>query len=121
MSTNGLSKMKLRLYRLFTVVSILVWGTIGTLILGSILNDLGMAFINVVMGLIFYVITYYLYLKKKNGSSLFLLIDDPAKKEVLSRFLNLELIFYALASLVGLAILSGTISRVFFEKFAVFG
>lgn len=108
-----------RLFKTISYLAPLVWGVITLFILVGVYYDHSVLFINLIMAIIFMLITYYLYLKANNSLSL---LSLRSKKEKNWRiFYSLEIIFFICSNLVGLLLLSGTISRVFYEKMAVFG
>lgn len=109
----------MRFLKIIAYTSTIIWTLIGLLIIASIVNSTIDFIINIVMGLIFIAIAYFLYAKTQNSLDLLRMNTNDNKIQI--KFLKLESIFFVLSFLLGLILLSGTISRVFYVKMAVFG
>lgn len=89
--------------------------------------DYSTIFINLLMGMIFVLISVYLHYKTKNtlsimcGVSLLKLHDSEDLLTCLNKFIVTEIIFNALSLMVSMILLSAVISRIFREGESVFG
>ncbi len=109
-------------YKNIAYVGTVLWTGLGFLTIGSIaLSSIGWA-INLVMGSLFILIGYFLYLRAKNFYRFFRAITpDPLNFFYLQKFLRLDLAFVVgITFLSGLMLMAG-IFRVFGEGFAIFG
>lgn len=113
-------------YKITANISVFIWILIGVLVIYSTFLDKLIMFVNILMGFVFLFIGLYLYKKTKNTICL---IDEilEFKNEhknsfgSINKFLRTELIFNIVNILFSMILLSGTISRVFYESKAVFG
>ena len=114
--------MVIRWYRIFALVSVFLWAGLGTITIGSIaVSSLGWV-INLVMGLIFICIGWFLYLRASNFQLFYYASDAETRNNLyLKRFLRSDLILVLIAGLVGTLLILASISRVFGEGYAVFG
>jgi len=109
------------MFKVLAGLCTLIWTLIGILIIASIVNETMLFIVNLVFGCVFIAIAYYLYCKSKNTSKLLSISFMGQEKLLVKQLLKLDFIFFILASLVGIIVLSGVISRTFLEKLAVFG
>lgn len=112
--------MKKTLLHIIMYAAATTWALIGLFVILSVLHSTLAWPINIIMGLVFLAIGYFLYLKAKNSLAL-LYENKPLYTKQLKHFFTLETILFALALLLGLVLLSGTLSRVLGEQMAVFG
>lgn len=96
----------------------------GVLIIGSILNGALGLFINLIIGIMFISVGFYLYARAENIIRLIGGIK-PARADrgdrVLKRFLFFEYIFIGAGNVIGMMFLYGVLHRIFAEKMPVFG
>ena len=112
----------IRWYKNLAIVSALLWAGLGLLTVGSIaVSSLGWA-INLIMGVLFIFIGWFLYAR----SDSFYWVYSSSASDIqnhphLQQFLRLDLIFVLGTCLVGGILLMASIGRVFGEGFAIFG
>ena len=117
---------KMKFYKIVSYSAALSYVILGCLTIGSIINGTLGLYINLIMGIFFIAIGYYLYAKAK---SIIILIDNVETlnngKQVImnsiSRFMLFEKIFFLISLLLGIIFLSAAISRVFGENVPIFG
>ncbi len=116
-------KQKLFIYKIAANFSIVLWFIDGLLTIGSIINGTIGLFINIIMGIIFMLISLYIYLKVKNVIRIINHSEDltTKNKAIYNRFIFIEITFTFISITVGSIALSGIASRVFGEGLAVFG
>jgi hypothetical protein len=95
----------------------------GVTTLGS--NYFGFNIANIIVGFLFFLISYYWYIRSKNTKYLITELEKSKMSSasieiVLHRTLNLEIILIIMSILVVLVANLGVISRVFSEKMSVF-
>ena len=114
--------MLIQWYKNIAFISAILWTGLGVLTIGSIaLSSIGWA-INLIIGLLFMLIAYFLYLRVKNLHCFYETIPSDAQNNPhLQRFLRLEMIFVLGTCFFGIILLSAGISRVFGEGYAIFG
>ena len=122
----------MRIYKISAYTSVFIWLVTGILIIGSIaLGYNGMyayiMYINIIMGIIFWLISFYLYYKTKNTLSIvneinyFKLHSNANSFESLNKFIITEMIFNILSLFISIMLLSAVISRIWGEGQPVFG
>jgi len=107
-----------QVYKYIGFLSATVFTILGLITLGSILHNTIGFYLNVIMGVIFGAVGYYLYAKTQ---SVLKLLPNVQQSKVYNRFLLLELVFSITTLFVGILLLSGAISRVFGEQLPIFG
>lgn len=115
--------MKKILYKIFSNISVFLWCITGILTIGSLFNSATGIFINITVGMMFILTSYFLYLKSKNFLKLINDIDQFNDNSAVKyqKVLFFELVFSVIVSFIGLISLSAVISRVFAEGLTVFG
>ena len=96
----------------------------GVLIIGSIINGVIGLFINLIVGIMFISVGFYLHARSENIIRLIGgLRPERADRadSVLKRFLFFEYLFIGAGNLIGMVFLYGVLHRVFAEKMPVFG
>ena len=109
-------------YKNLALVSAFFWVGLGVLTVGSIIvSSLGWI-INLIMGILFIFIGWYLYARSDSFYRLFSSsASDMQNNPYIQRFLRFDLIFVLGTCFVGGLLLMASMSRVFGEGFAVFG
>jgi len=117
----------MRIYKVSAYTGAFIWLAIGMLIIGSIsLSHIGM-YINIIMGMIFGLISIYLYYKTKNTLSIINEIthvkshSNANSFKGLNNFIFTEMIFNILSLVISIILLSGVISRIWGEGKPIFG
>ncbi len=108
-------------YKNIAYLGTIFWAGLGLLTIGSIaISSIGWV-INLVMGCLFLLIGYFLYLRTKNLYRFYRAVTpDMQNISYLQKFLRLDLIFVVgITFLSGLLLMAG-IFRVFGEGFAIF-
>ncbi|MGQ7869713.1 hypothetical protein [Sunxiuqinia sp. sy24] len=116
----------MKFYKIASYLCTFSYILLGLLTIGSIINGTIGLYINLIMGVLFTTIGYYLYAKAKSTIKL---IDNIKKlnneKQVtlnsIAQFLLFEKLFIVISLLFGIILLSAVISRVFGENLPVFG
>lgn len=116
----------MKLYKIVSYLGAFSYILLGLLTIGSIINGTFGFYINLIIGVFFTTIGYYLYLKAKNIIKLIANIENlNTGKQVtlnsITRFLFFEKIFIIMSLLLGIILLSAAISRVFGENLPIFG
>jgi len=109
-------------HKRFSLINTCLWSGIGTITIGSIIQSSLSWHINLLMGLLFFSIGCFFYLRSSNLHHFYFSGDSKIQKNLhLQRFLRLDMIFVLGSCLVGGILLFASISRVFKEGFAIFG
>jgi len=101
-------------------LSVLLWLLIGVIIVGSIYFSTALWGMNLVIGLLFILFSFFLYQKQKNFL-LFLTESSVKQNKIYKRMIFYEIFSRFFSLLFTLVIFSGVTHRVFFEHFSVFG
>jgi hypothetical protein len=109
-------------YKNIAYLGTFFWAGLGLLTIGSIaISSIGWV-INLVMGSLFILIGYFLYLRAKNFYRFFRAITpDTQNISYLQKFLRLDLVIVVGITFLGGLLLMAGIFRVFGEGFAIFG
>ncbi len=111
----------MKILKITAYTAVVIWGLIGILVaISTAYSNIGF-FINIFMSVLFMAIAYFLYVKAKNNLAMLQIQTDNNYKKTQKQFFRIELLFFTLSLLFGLLLLSGAISRVLYEKMAVFG
>jgi hypothetical protein len=118
----GVNMLLIQWYKNLALVSAFLWFGLGAITIGSIaLSPISWA-INLIIGLFFILIGWFLH---RRASSFYHFYstsaDDTQNNQSLLRFLRLDFLAILGTCLVGSLLLIASISRVFGEGFAVFG
>jgi len=116
----------MKFYKIVSYLGAFSYILLGILTIGSIINGTKGLYINLIIGVFFTIIGYYLYAKAK---SIIKLITNIKKlnneKQItlnsITLFLLFEKIFIVISLLFGIILLSAAISRVFGENLPIFG
>ncbi len=117
---------KIELHKIVSYLGALLYIVLGFLTIGSIINETSGLYINLIMGILFITIGYYLYSRAKSVIELMVSIENLSSGEqvflnAIARFLLFEKIFIFISLLLGIILLSAAILRVFWENLAIFG
>ena len=114
--------MLIQWYKYSALIGAILWIGLGALTLGSIvLSSIGWV-INLVIGLIFILIGYFLYLRASKLVRFYVTAtDDVQNNPHMQRFLRLDLMLVLSTCFLGGLLLTAGISRVFGEGYAIFG
>ena len=115
-------------YRFASYAGLAIWLLLGLLSIGGIFLGIIGFMVNIVMGIIFFLVGFYLHLKAKTTLSLFCNIIELGNSikhntidSLLERVVLLDLVLILLCLFLGLAILTGAILRIFGEGLPIFG
>ncbi|MDD2680748.1 MAG: hypothetical protein PHE20_01440 [Patescibacteria group bacterium] len=111
----------MKILQFTTIFTAFLWVATGLVTVGSIyLSNIGFV-INLIVGLSFILIGFYLHLKEKNIFGLLKIVPEDQSRNLYKKVIVGEIIFIAAALFFGLMAFSAVLSRVFGEGFAVFG
>lgn len=108
-------------FSIIAYLTVILWGATGVLVIGSIVHSVVGLPINIIVGLVFMVIAWFLYLKQRNTLQIIALLTAENHQQLAKRLLRLESILFILSGVFAAILFSGAFFRVFTEKMAVFG
>ena len=117
----------MRIYKVSAYTSVFIWLAIGMLIIGSISLSYSGMYINIIIGIIFVLISFYLCFKTKNTLSILNEINNVKLHsnansfKSLNNFIITEIIFNILSLAISIILLSGVITRIWGEGKPIFG
>lgn len=118
---SGNLLLKNNIFNFIAYLAVTSWSLTGITILGGIIIEPMMFILNLIIGVGFVIVGWFLYLKLNNIKQVIVLLTTTENKQICERLIRFETILFALCALLGILLLSGAISRVFIEQKAVFG